>query len=448
MKIIGGVFIQCIGACLILFCSFFVVSPAQANVTVGCAGATGGPFNYTTLTAAVQANPAGNVEIDVSGICTEAVVVAGAQNLRIVGTAGAALIDPGGSPPSFGAVLEIDNSQNVTVQGLSFQMAPRTVEVSIPAILVQSSDVRVVQDRIEGAGASDGIDLSQATVRLIGATIIENNDDGQGDGEGIAMAGPSALLILLKDSGGNCPLIQRNGDNGIFAGGGGTTVRAPLGLGCAVIQNNGSSGIFGNLGATIVLNVPQANPGSIRLLNNLVGLLATNGSHFNLNGPVLIQGNTVDGIRLRNAFGSLNSSDGTVGPTVQQNGTSLNPMCCAPEAGISLGNNATLDLSAGEVTNNAAPGIFVQDNSSVRLIGQLGQLSVTNNPIGLEVTDASSAGLFMAPSISGNSSGDVVCGPDAVAHGDLSAVGKLNCPQFRSQQNAVGLPKRGKAPIP
>lgn len=446
MKIIGSVFIQCIGACLILFCSFFGVSPAQANVTVGCAGATGGPFNYTTLTAAVQANPTGNVEIDVSGTCTEAVVVAGLQNLQIVGTAGAALVDPGGSPPNFGAVLEIDNSQNVTVQGLSFQVASRTVDVSIPAILVQSSDVRIVQDRIEGAGASDGIDVLQATVRLIGATIIENNNDGLGDGEGVAVVGPGALLILLNDSSGNCPLIQGNGDSGIFASGGGT-VRAPIGRGCAILQNN-FTGIDGNLGATIVLNVLQANPGAIKLLNNSFGLVATNGTHFNLNGPVLVQGNSANGIRLRNAFGSLNGSDGTAGPLVQQNGTSLNPPCCVPAAGISLGNNAALDLTGGQITNNAAPGVIVQDNSSVRLVGQLNQLSVSNNPIGVEVTDASSAALFMAPSISGNSSVDVVCGPDAVAHGDLSAVGKVNCPQFRPQQNAVARPKHGKAPIP
>lgn len=447
MKIIASILSQCVGACCILLCSLSAVSPARANVTVGCAGATGGPFNYTTLTAAVQANPTGNVEIDVSGTCTEAVVVAGVQNLLILGAPGAALVDPGGSPPNFSAVLEIDNSQNVRVQGLSIQVASRTIDNAIPVILVQSSDVRIVQDRIEGAGASDGIDMFQATVRLIGATIIENNNDGQGDGEGVFLQGPNATLTLQADASGNCPLIQGNGDSGIFASQGGATVRAPGGRGCATIQNN-FSGIDGNLGATIVLNVLQANPGAIKLLNNSFGLVATNGTHFNLEGPVLIQGNSADGIRLRNAFGSLTGSDGTAGPLVQQNGTSLNPPCCVPAAGISLANNATLDLTGGQVTNNAGPGVIAQDNSSVRLIGQTNQLSVANNPIGVEVTDASSAALFMAPSISGNSSADVVCGPDAVAHGDLSAVGKINCPQFKRQQNAVAPPKHGKSPIP
>jgi hypothetical protein len=414
-----------------------------ANVTVGCPGAAGGPFDYSSLTAALSAFPLTNVTITVSGTCTEAVVINGAQNLQIISTPGAGLVDPGGSPANFGAVMEIDNSQNVIVQGLSIEVASRTIDNAIPVILVQTSDVRIVQDRIEGAGASDGIDMFEATVRLIGATTIENNNDGLGDGEGVFLQGPNAALILLGDASGNCPLIQGNGDSGIFSGGGGTTVRAPGGRGCATIQNN-FSGIDGNLGATIVLNVLQANPGAVKLLNNSFGLVATNGTHFNLEGPVLIQGNAVDGVRLRNAFGSLTGSDGTAGPVVQQNGTSLNPPCCAPAAGISLANNATLDLTGGQVTNNAAPGVIAQDNSSVRLIGQLNQLSISKNPIGVEVTDASSAAFFMAPSISGNSSADVVCGPDAVAHGDLSAAGKLNCPQFRPQQNAVAPPRHGK----
>lgn len=275
MKPMSALFTKYLGTvCMILYC-IFIASPAEANVTVGCAGASGGPFNYSTLTAALVANPAGNVEIDVSGTCTEAVVVAGVQNLFIVGTPGAALVDPGGSPPNFNAVLEIDNSSNVLVQSMSFQAASRDLNNAIPVILVQSSDVRIVQNRIEGAGASDGIDILQGTVRLFGATVIENNNDGQGDGEGVFVQGPNALLALRSDPSG-CPLIQGNGDNGILAIGSGATVRVPLGIGCGTIQNNGSSAIAGNLGATIVLNVPQANPGAVKLLNNGVdGLIAT-----------------------------------------------------------------------------------------------------------------------------------------------------------------------------
>lgn len=430
-----------LGLCIALLFGLGAALPARAT-TVGCAGATGGPFDFTSLGAALSAAPPMNVTITVSGTCTEAVVVNAAQNLQIIGAPGAALVDPGGSPANFNAVLEIDNSQNVTVQGMLIQVISRTIDTAIPVIRIQSSDVQIVQDRIEGAGASDGIHMFHSMVRLIGATVIENNNDGLGDGEGVFELGGS-FLLLLSDSSGNCPLIQGNGDSGIIAQGGGTTVLAPLGRGCATIQNNGFIGVIGRGGATIELNVSQTNPGSVKLLNSTFGLVATNGATFSVNGPVLIQGNSVDGIRLRNgAFGSLDVSDGTSGPTIQRNGTSLNPFCCAPPAGISLGNNASLDVTAGLVTNNSAPGVIVQDNSSLRLIGLL---TITQNPVGVQVTDVSSAVLFFAPTISGNTQVDVACGPDSDAHGDLSAVGKVNCPQFRPQQNAVAPPRHGKA---
>ncbi len=176
-------------------------------------------------------------------------------------------------------------------------------------------------------------------------------------------------------------------------------------------------------------------------MNNGFGVVANTGSRLPLAGPINVQGNSTAGIRMRAGSGFIGVSDGTAGPTIQGNGTTLNPICCSPAAGISVANNADLDMQGGQVTSNGAPGVIVQDNSSVRLIGTT---SITNNPIGVKVTDVSSAGLFLAPSISGNSTADVVCGPDSVAHGDLSAVGKVICPQFKPQQIAGALPKHGK----
>jgi len=100
----------------------------------------------------------------------------------------------------------------------------------------------------------------------------------------VFLAGPNALVILLSDGSGNCPTIQGNGTAGVYAQNGGAIVRAS----CATIQNNDTYGIFAILGATIQLFVPQANPGAIKLLNNLDGLVAVNGAHFNLSGPVII----------------------------------------------------------------------------------------------------------------------------------------------------------------
>ena len=56
--------------------------PSGAS-TVGCAGASGGPFDFTSLTAALSAPMALiNNTITVSGTCTEFVLVPGAQTYR------------------------------------------------------------------------------------------------------------------------------------------------------------------------------------------------------------------------------------------------------------------------------------------------------------------------------------------------------------------------------
>ncbi|HYX52557.1 MAG TPA: hypothetical protein VE783_03845, partial [Candidatus Limnocylindrales bacterium] len=72
-----------------------------------------GTFDFATLNDAAAANSSGTITI--SGTCTEAVVLAGASNLTIIGANGASLVDPGDAVPNFGAVLEIDDSQNINV---------------------------------------------------------------------------------------------------------------------------------------------------------------------------------------------------------------------------------------------------------------------------------------------------------------------------------------------
>jgi hypothetical protein len=374
------------------------------------------------------------------------------QNVQIVGTAGAALVDPGGSPASFGAVLEIDNSQNITVQDLTIQVASRTIDFQIAVVSISASNVTFRTVRIEGAGPSDGIDILQSTVRLFGATVVENNNDGEGLGEGIFVQGPDANLTLRRDPAGNCPVIQGNGGDGIFVNGSGAHVGIPASNGCATIQNNGGTGIFASQGATVGLSALQATPGTVQVLNNTYGVIATLGSQLNVNGPVLIQGNTVIGLRLRTAFGSLGSAaDGAAGPTIRQNGSaSSNPStvpCCAPPAAISLSNNATLDISAALVTGNSAPGLLVQDNSSVRLIG-FSPIVITQNLVGISVTNTSTAALFLVPSVAGNAGFDLVCGPESVAYGDLSGVGKTSCQQFKQQPNQGQPPKKRSRPLP
>ena len=425
-------------SCAVLFClSFLVLAPVvHAQVSVGCAGA-GGPSDFPSIGAALAANPAGNVSITISGVCTEAVFLAGMQNVQLNGTPGAALVDPGENPPSYGAVLDIEDSHNITVQGLTIQVASRSVDSAIPVMTVGNSDVFVRASNIEGAGASDGIDAFQSTVRIFGATVIENNNDGQGSGEGIFVQGPSSTLSLRRDGSGNCPVIQNSGDSGIFISGSGAHLGVPAPAGCAKIQNN-SIGIFANQGATVNLSASQSSQNSIQVLNNQLGVIAVVGAQFNISGPVLIQGNSFAGVRVRNAQGALGAApDGPAGPLIQQNGTAGfsfvdTNFCCVVPAGVSVVNNGDLDITAATVVNNSAPGVVISDNSSTRLIGSLGTINISQNPTGVSVTNVSSLALFLSPTITGNSGSDVSCGPDSVAYGDLSGVGKTSCQQFKT----------------
>jgi hypothetical protein len=409
----------------LFFLGLALPAHAGVSVTVGCAGASGGPFDFASLGAALGAITGNGDTITVSGTCTEYVVVNGVRNLRINGTPGAKLVDPGAADPSslgFDAVLEIADS-SVFVGLLTIQVASRSPDTAVPVVFVEGSgNVTLVTFRnctIEGAGASDGIrifGLSNVFVR--GATVIENNNDGQGNGEGIFVDGTSSLDVVPAGAPPECPVIQGNGDAGILVGAGASArVRR-----CATIENN-AIGILAS-GGSIVIRKPQATPGAIVIQGNAIGVNANNGGSLSIEGPVLIQNNTLDGVRLRSATGTLG------GPTIQQNGAG--PMiCCALPAGVSVAQSSHLELFSGLVTNNFAPGLLVQDDSTVRIAGS--RVQITNNPVGVAVTNLSTAALFLGPVISGNRGPDLSCSRDSVAYGDRSGVGRINCPGFKVQ---------------
>jgi hypothetical protein len=99
------------------------ISSQAANVTVGCAGATG-TFDYSNITDALNALHAispRDHQITVSGTCSELVTVSDFQNLRLFGTAGGAIADPGASVAGPGFVLSVVQSTNVLVQGFTLK---------------------------------------------------------------------------------------------------------------------------------------------------------------------------------------------------------------------------------------------------------------------------------------------------------------------------------------
>jgi hypothetical protein len=394
--------------------------------TVGCNGAPAGTYDFSTLTAAVNGAPLSNNTITIYGTCTEDVVINGAQNLTIAGSAGAVLLDAGLTNSLAAGVLEIDNSQNVAIQNLKIQLISYSFYGPFPGIVVNSSLITVQQVDIEGNSGTDGIDInSMSHVQFLTSNTIENNNDGQGNGEGVSLSGPAASMAFGNGPAG-CLLIQGNGDDGILASGQASVSIATRPNHCATIQNNGNFGVQASGSSTAGLNTPGTT--SLLIISgNMAGVAATLGGHVQLAGPILIQNNSVAGIWLRDS--SMNMLPSPQGPIIQQNGGNSNPPCCLIPGGISAQGNSNVFVQAGTVTNNLAPGINIQDASSA-IIYSAGPISITQNPVGVSVTNASTVALYSAPNISGNANGDVVCGAYSVAYGDASAVGQMHCTVF------------------
>ncbi|MCI0354651.1 MAG: hypothetical protein L0099_06390 [Acidobacteria bacterium] len=308
------------------------IAAAASDVTVGCAGASG-TFDYSSLSAALAAVSHNGDTITVSGTCTELVAIADFTNLTIIGTPGASVVEPAGDNPQ-GDVVDIANSENVVIQGLRIQAGPHTADTAIPVVGISNSSVTFRDSTIHGSTQTDGIHVfPTSNVNILAGTVIENNPDGVG----VLASGSGATVNVRRGPGPACPTIQNNGD-GLNADNNATiTVRQ-----CAVISGNGiTAGLFATNGASVDVRNPQATPGSIQILNNVIGIGAANGT-LTLGGPVLIQGNSLEGVRLRASRGNIfATAGGSLGPTITQNGSG-DFICCAVPAGVSLAQGATM----------------------------------------------------------------------------------------------------------
>jgi len=400
---------------------------AQANATtVGCNGAPAGTYDFPTLTAAITGAPLSNNSITIYGTCTEAVVITGAQNLTIAGAPGAVLADPGIG----NAVLDFESSQNVALQTIKIQMASYPFYGPTPGILVNNSTLNITSCDIEGSAGTDGIDINpSSSVLMLGNNLIENNNDGQSNGEGISLTGPAAnLQIGGGPQAASCTTIQGNGDDGISAYNLSSVLIRTFPTTCATIQNNGSFGVQAAEQSTGLL-VNRGSTSTLTLSGNLAGAGATRNGLVRLDGPVLIQNNSGAGVWARSGNLYIGPSDVPLGPTIQQNGSNPNPPCCLVSGGISIDANSSLILWSGTVANNAAPGIVVNDDSSLT-IAPGSPVTINQNPIGISVENDSSLELLSPPTVTGNANGDVICSGFSTAHGDSSGVGKMRCDTF------------------
>lgn len=410
-----------------IFAALLVGFGARANATtVGCSGAPSGTYDFPTLTAAIAGAPLSNNSITIFGTCMEEVVITGAQNLTISGAPGAVLADSGVGNP----VLDLESSQNVSLQTIKFQMASYPFYGPVSGVFVNNSSLLITSIDIEGAAGTDGIDINpNSSVLMLGNNLIENNNDGQGNGEGISLTGPAASLqIGTNPHAASCTTIQGNGDDGIVA-----DLASSVGVRthpntCASIQNNGAFGVQALRNSLASLS-NRSDTSTLTLSGNLAGAAATEHGLIYLNGPILIQNNSVAGVWLRDASASFGTTLDTLGPTVQQNGSNSNPPCCLVPGGITADSSSNLLFLAGLVTNNAAPGIVIDDNSSAKIV-QANTVTVTQNPIGISVDHDSSLDFSAPPNVTGNATIDILCAGFSTAHGDASNVGKMRCDTF------------------
>jgi len=131
---------------ILMFASVSVMaqtSPFSIPVTVNCA--VGQSLNRTL--AKLDKHLAAIVSVN--GTCTEYVQVIGFENLTLKGLPGAALLQPpSGAGNLFNALLLIESSRSVTVQG--FNMQADTITIPVIAIGHGSNDVRLRNLNIVG----------------------------------------------------------------------------------------------------------------------------------------------------------------------------------------------------------------------------------------------------------------------------------------------------------
>jgi len=263
------------------------ISLHAANVTVGCAGATG-TFDYSNITDALNALHAVSPrdhQITVSGTCSELVTVSDFENLRLIGTAGRAIADPGPSVAGPGFVLSVVQSTNVLVQGFTLRGSGKNGRGV--GIVCCSNEVDFQQCTFQQGNT--GLFLNRFANASMEASTVQNN------ALAMRISGQSVMTIGSLDPNSASTVIQGN-DTGVQVD---ENAQASL-YGSTMVENN--SGVGVNVqGARLRL---CCDSGQRQVLNNLIGIVVSYGS-VDMIGPALIQGNSLAGIQLFDGSATL-----------------------------------------------------------------------------------------------------------------------------------------------
>lgn len=392
---------------------FLGTGRAQAAfASVGCSGAVGS-FDYSSITAALNALAAlshRNHHIAVSGTCSEVVRIAELDEIRIVGTAGAMVVDPGAAIPFGFGIFEIGGSRNVHIENL-------TVRGSGPSgragVHIANSTVTIRQSVIEhgGNGGGGGVFIhGSSAARIFNSTIQDNSPNG------VRVDGPSEVVIGQVSNDSTPTVIQRNGAGVTARLGGQARIH-----GATVIQDNGTGLNINGGGAGLCCAESQR-----QIVNNNTGIAVTNGGSIEINGPALIDGNRSFGLiaiggHVRLGVGTVFSNNGTPG---------LDP---GFGGGAVARIHGVLEVLGAEITNNVA-GIVGTEGALVRIVS--GTIA-HNAGHGVRIQMNSSLRLFGGGVMNGNAGFDLSCTPDSAARGDRRGVARMFCPRFDDAPSGV-----------
>src|SRR5262249_21039207 len=387
---------KCLGCSMMLAWVLFFTCEARANtVSVGCPGSSG-VFDFATINDAVSfLSGLGKKDhaVIISGACTEIVSLDDWDDLRLIGTTGAAILAPA-DPAGHIGIIEIHNSKKMFVSGLRLHgngtSGPNPMHVD-------ESTVEVFQCMLENGGilAGGGMFVQGHSTVHVHASVVQNNSPN-----GIRVDGPASVQLGDVDPGAEpTPTIIQNNDTGIQARGSGLVAIH----GKTTIQNNGV-GVSVNAGEAVLC----CEDGQRQVLNNVVGISVITGGRLETIGPVLVQGNPAFGISLIGGNATMGS-----GNTVRQNGR-----------GIQVRTGSSLRMLGGTVANNSVVGIVVRDHSSAIL-----NATISGNGAGVRVLLLSTVAVASG-SIQGNLGSDFVCSPDSFGYGDKTLIDQLHCPNF------------------
>jgi hypothetical protein len=255
------------------------------TVDVNC-GSHKGPLSSITA-ALAQLDPTGPNNIVVSGVCTENVLIQSFDRLILKGTAGATINDASNGA---GIVVDIQDSQRVTVQGLTINggangivcesfsrctLSGNIIQNAIGAGVIVAQAVASIEKGVIQNNAEQGvISLDGGNVVITDVRLIGNGADAAAD------ARNASLLQIISSN------IEGNLNHGVQAIDNSSVV-----ISGSRITGNGADGIHVEHASTVKLNsviginVVTANTGAGVFLRDLsFGFFGAGGATITGNG--------------------------------------------------------------------------------------------------------------------------------------------------------------------